>query len=60
MVTKVTKHGLFWLIFARKPPLFYEIGGTYRIDSPYLSTRLLGAIGWIGGTKLWTKVYKMG
>jgi hypothetical protein len=44
--------GLKNAFFVRYPPLFYEIGGTYRMDSPYLSTRLLGGIDPIGGTFL--------
>ena len=50
MVTKVTKYGVFGHIFMRNPPLFFEIGGTFRMDSPYLSPRLLGGIYPIGGT----------
>ena len=30
MVTKVTKYGVWGLIFVRNPPLFFELGGTYR------------------------------
>jgi hypothetical protein len=42
----------FLAYFREKAPLFFEIGGTFRMDSPYLSTRLLGGIDQIGGTKL--------
>jgi hypothetical protein len=45
----VAKTRLKIALFAKNPPLFFEKGGTYRMDSPYVSTRLLGGIDPIGG-----------